>query len=101
MAATFLPDEEGNPVKITSYTLWSFWKRYYLILPIWNDCAVEVALVFTSSASVERVFSLYDSFFDQRDQGCLEDHREASIKLRHNDKKRRNELEEAQADNIF
>ena len=37
---------------------WAFWRSYYNSLPYWYKVAAEVALVMTSSASVERVFSL-------------------------------------------
>lgn len=42
---------------------WEFWRERALILPFWFKAALEVAIVFTSSGCVERVFSLYDSLF--------------------------------------
>jgi hypothetical protein len=68
--------------------LWDFWKTYCLLIPDWYEVAAEVALVFTSSACVERVFSLYEDFFGDHDKACLEDRREASIKLRFNQNQR-------------
>ena len=40
---------------------WNFWVVNSLQLPAWFEAARIVALVFVSSASVERIFSLYDS----------------------------------------
>ena len=40
---------------------WAFWRRNALKLTYWNRAAKEVALVMTSSGSVERVFSVYES----------------------------------------
>ena len=47
--------------------------------------ATEVALVMCSSASVERVFSLLNNLFDDFQHRCLNDYKEASIKIRYNE----------------
>ena len=76
---------------LTTEDMWSFWRKFYLQLPLWYATAAEVAIVLTSSAAVERVFSLYAAFFGDSDRGCLADRREASVKLRHNENKRKAE----------
>ena len=43
--------------------LWDFWRANILQLPQWFRAASIIALVFVSSASVERIFSLYDALF--------------------------------------
>lgn len=92
-ADTYYADKtrNGEPSSWSSFDMWLFWKTYYMQLPCWYDLAEEVALILTSSASVERVFSLYESMFGHNDQACLEDLREASVKLRYNDKNRNSE----------
>ena len=70
-------DEDGDG--------WAFWRRYYISLPLWYKVAAEVALVMCSSASVERVFSLLNCLFDDSQQRCLNDYKEASIKIRYNE----------------
>ena len=77
--------------------LWKFWTTHYMQLPAWYCVAEEVAIVFTSSAAVERVFSLYDAFFGDNDRGCLADRREASMKLHHNKVKRKKEARASEA----
>lgn len=63
---------------------WAFWQRNSLRLPAWTRCACEVALVMTSSASVERVFSLYSTLLKDNQEQALEDRRECSVLLRYN-----------------
>ena len=46
--------QNGKP---TIRELWEFWQQNATILPEWYKCALEVALVMTSSACVERIFS--------------------------------------------
>jgi hypothetical protein len=64
---------------------WEFWRTYYLSLPVWYKVAEEVVLVMVSSASVERVFSLLNSTFDDQQQSALHDYKEASVRLRYNE----------------
>jgi len=68
--------------------MWSFWRHYQLRLPVWYKLACNVALIMTSSASVERLFSLYDGRFGDQQQGALEDYRESSIMLHYNELQR-------------
>lgn len=67
---------------------WSFWRHYQLRLPVWYKLACNVALIMTSSASVERLFSLYEGRFGDQQQGALEDYKEAGIMLRYNELQR-------------
>lgn len=64
---------------------WTFWRRYFIRLPIWYKVAEEAALVMCSSASVERVFSLLNCLFDDQQQKCLNDYKEASVMIRYNE----------------
>lgn len=68
--------------------LWSFWRQYQLRLPVWYALACNIALIMTSSASVERLFSLYEGRFSDQQQGALEDYKEASIMLHYNELQR-------------
>jgi hypothetical protein len=63
---------------------WEFWRENQLQLPIWYALARNVALIMTSSASVERLFSLYEGRFSEQQQGALQDYKEASIMLHYN-----------------
>ena len=71
--------------------LWLFWKANCLLLPKWYAIAEIGALVMTSSASVERVFSLYSNCFDAQQDNTLEDKIESSIMLNYNNNKRKND----------
>jgi hypothetical protein len=70
------------------YTLengWNFWRCTYNIIPAWYKVAADVALVMTSSASVERVFSLMNSRFTDQQQRALNDYKEASVRITYNE----------------
>ena len=71
--------------------LWEFWRRHALSLPCWYEAAAEVALIMTSSASVERLFSLYTSLFTDEQANALEDYRETALMLRFNLRQREKE----------
>ena len=68
--------------------LWSFWRHYKLRLPVWYKLACNIALIMTSSASVERLFSLYGGRFGDQKQSALEDYKESSIMLHYNELQR-------------
>lgn len=72
-----------------SHAAWAFWRRNSLRLPHWARAAKEVALVMTSSGSVERVFSVYESVFNEQQDMALEDRRAASVMIRYNRAKER------------
>ena len=69
---------------------WAFWRSYYNSLPTWYKVAADVALVMTSSASVERVFSLLNSRFNDQQQRALKDYKEASLRITYNERFRDN-----------
>jgi hypothetical protein len=77
--------ETEDNSKVGSDDWWSFRRKYCLQLATWYEVATEVALVFTSSACVERVFSLYDTYFGGHDKNCLEDRIEVSMQTRFNE----------------
>ena len=64
---------------------WNFWRSYCNIIPTCYRVAAEVALVMSSSASVERVFSLLNSRFTGQQQRCLKDYKEGSIRITYNE----------------
>ena len=64
--------------------LWSFWRTYCLQLPNWYNGANEVALIMTSSACIERIFSLHNSLFSNKQEKALEDYKEGTDMLRFN-----------------
>ena len=84
--ATIAFQQNNNP---TISELWVFWQDNAITLPEWSKSAMEVGLIMTSSACVERIFSLYDNMFTDHQERALEDRREASVMLRFNDTQRR------------
>lgn len=69
---------------------WTFWRSYYNSLPTWYKVAADVALIMTSSASVERVFSLLNSRFSDQQQRALRDYKEGSVRITYNERFRDN-----------
>jgi hAT family C-terminal dimerisation region len=67
---------------------WGFWRTYYNVLPTWYKVAADVALVMSSSAAVERVFSLLNTRFTAQQTRCLHDYKEASIMITYNERYR-------------
>jgi len=65
-------------------SLWEFWRRHKTQLPHWYQAAEHFALIATSSAAVERVFSLYDNKFSDKQQSALEDLKEGAIMIKAN-----------------
>ena len=63
---------------------------YYNSIPAWYKVVAEVALVMTSSDSVERDFSLLNSRFSDKRRRALNDYKEASLIIRYNEKFRDN-----------
>jgi hypothetical protein len=50
----------------------------------WFKAAEEVGLIMTSSACTERIFSLYDGLFSDRQECALADRREATMMIKFN-----------------
>ena len=61
-----------------------WWKRHEADLPKWSRAARQILLVQPSSAAAERVFSILNSSFGDKQQHALEDYIEASIQLQYN-----------------
>lgn len=70
--------------KLDGQSLWEFWRTHKIQLPYWYEAAEHFALIATSSASVERVFSLYDNKFSDEQQSALEDLKEGAIMVQAN-----------------
>ena len=66
------------------HDLWLFWRRNRLHLSTWFGVARRVALMLTSSARCERVFSLYQGMFTDQQEGALCDYKEAAVMMRYN-----------------
>ena len=64
--------------------LWIFWREHSIELPFWYKTAEHFALIATSSASVERVFSLYDGKFSEKQQSALQDYKEGAVMVHAN-----------------
>ena len=62
---------------------WGFWVKYCLRLPTWCKVAGEGALVLTSSASVERHFSMLSSQIHDSRSRALADYQAAAVLLRY------------------
>ena len=61
-----------------------WWERHTEDLPHWSTAFKLVLLVQPSSAAAERVFSLLQNSFSQRQSSSLEDYIETSLKLQYN-----------------
>ena len=61
-----------------------WWKRHEEELPHWSTAFKLILLVQPSSAAAERVFSLLQNSFTQRQSSSLEDYIETSIMLQYN-----------------
>ena len=90
-SARLLLDINGVVIEPNPVDLWNFWLANSLRLPSWYLVACQIALIMTSSGCVERVFSLYDSLFDESQESALEDRREASVMLSFNRNQRKKE----------
>jgi hypothetical protein len=64
---------------------WLFWRTFYNVLPTWYKVAADVALVMTSSACVERVFSLLNNRFSDQQQRALQDYKECTVRIVYNE----------------
>ena len=61
-----------------------WWQRNFPDLPHWSDAARQVLLVQPSSATAERVLSLLNSSFSDRQDSSLQDYIETSLMLQFN-----------------
>ena len=67
-----------------SVDAYDWWQRHEQELPYWCTAFKLVLLVQPSSASAERVFSLLQNSFTQRQSSSLEDYIETSLMLQYN-----------------
>jgi len=72
--------------------MWEFWRMHTTLLEAWYAAAVEVALIMTSSACPERIFSLYTSLFTNSQRSCLADRVETSMQKRFNENQREKDV---------
>ena len=68
----------------SSVNAMEWWKRHEQDLPNWCSAFQQVLLVQPSSAAAERVFSLLQNSFSQRQSNSLEDYIETSVMLQYN-----------------
>lgn len=68
--------------------LWQFWKNNKALLPNFFGGACEVAIIPSSPATVERLFSYLSSGFDDSQEHLLADIKKASTMLRYNENMR-------------
>ncbi len=61
-----------------------WWKKHELELPQWSSSCKSVLLIQPSSAAAERVFSLLQSSFKERQTRSLEDYIQTSVMLQYN-----------------
>ena len=61
-----------------------FWKEHENTLPTWSQAARQILLVQPSSAASERVFSLLNNSFGERQYSSLQGYIEASLMLQYN-----------------
>ena len=75
-------------VEHTPNEMWEFWRINMLQLPHFFASSTDIALIMTSSACVERIFSLYVGMFSDEMCNTLEDRREASVTCKFNNNQR-------------
>ena len=63
-----------------------WWKRHAEGLPHWSHAVRSILLVQPSSAAAERVFSILNSTFSDRQDSSLEDYIESSVMLQYNNR---------------
>ena len=61
-----------------------WWERNCHSLPHWSSAVKKVLLVQPTTAAAERVFSLLNSSFGNRQDGALQDYMEPSLMLQYN-----------------
>lgn len=61
-----------------------WWKTYAVDLPAWSATAKLLLVAQPSSAAAERVFSILNSTFKERQDNSLQDYIENSVMLRYN-----------------
>lgn len=66
------------------FNILEWWKLHENELPNWASTAKKVILIQPSSAAAERVFSLLNNSFNDKQHSCLEDYIESSIMLQYN-----------------
>lgn len=81
-----------NRLLMADNELWKFWRAHSIALPFWYRSAAHFALIATSSASVERVFSLYEGKFSDKQQSALQDYKEGAVMIHANYNFRKNEM---------
>ena len=64
-----------------------FWKSSESTLPQWAAAVKKILIVQPSSAAVERVFSMLNNAFKDKQQNSLQDYIEVSTMLRYNNRK--------------
>lgn len=69
----------------TACDLWSFWRNQKLNLPKMFRLAKEIALIVPSSATVERLFSIFNATYGDRQDSALQDYKSIGVKLRFNE----------------
>jgi hypothetical protein len=80
---------EANPDShISPDDMWNFWIANKLVLPVWCECSAYFGTVTSSSGVVERVFSRFDSLFDDHQESSLADYKEGSALLAFNNAQR-------------
>ena len=70
----------------SSYSSLKFWKDHALSIPKWSNAAQKVFLLQPSSASAERVFSIFNNTFGKKQLTSLEDYLETSVMLQYNER---------------
>ena len=74
----------GANVEDTPDAVWRWWMQRGTTLPTWYEFAIKLAVVQPSNASSERVFSLLNGLFSDRQQNALDDMINLSVMLRYN-----------------
>jgi len=64
-----------------------WWKKNGTKFPAWRAAAKKILCIAPTSAAAERVFSLLNGAVSDRQEGLLNDHLEAMLLLKFNEKK--------------
>ena len=80
-----LPSYLAKAFQVNSdFDILEWWKLHEAELPHWSSAVKKGLLLQPSSAASERVFSLLNNSFNDRQYNSLEDYIEASIMLQYN-----------------
>ena len=81
---TFSAKADGVSVSVD---VLQWWKNHETELPSWSSVCKKALLIQPSSAAAERVFSILQNLFNEKQTLSLQDYIESSVMLQYNTRK--------------